>query len=195
MKNKHTKISYAIAKGFLLELLDHHDLMNDTDIKEKIERLTSSDYSQIESEFPSRIVIDKKCRVYLPDYSTQEAVMPYLAKTLFLFFLNHPQGLEFRKIHNHTKELYIIYQVVSEAKNMEAERIRNCINNLVNPTNNRIYEVCSRVRKAFLQIVTNTGQAEHYCISGQHGGIRRISIDRKLVHIENEKLKLYFMNN
>ncbi|NDV80517.1 hypothetical protein [Bacteroides sp. 51] len=195
MKNKHTKISYSIAKGFLLELLDHHDLMNDTDIKEKIERLTSQDNSLIENESPSRIVIDRKCRVYLPDYSEQEAVMPYLAKTLFLFFLNHPQGLEFRKMHKHTKELYDIYQVVSEAKNMEAERIRNSINNLVNPTNNRIYEVCSLVRKAFLQIVANAEQAEHYCISGQHGGIRRISIDRKLVHIENEKLKLYFMNN
>lgn len=195
MKNKHTKISFDIAKDVLLELLGDDNLTNDTDIKEKLEWLSSQDNNQIKSEFPSRIVIDKKCRVYLPDYSKQEVVMPYLDKTLFLFFLSHPQGLEFRKIHKHKKDLYNIYQVVSEAKNMGAERIRDCINNLVNPKNNRIYEVCSRVRKAFLKTVANVDQAEYYCISGQHGGVRRISIDRKLIQVDNEKLKSHFMNN
>lgn len=195
MKNKQTKISYSIVKGFFLELLDHYDLMNDTDVKEKLDRYTSQVNNQINYETPSRIVIDKKCRVLLPDYSAKEVVMPYLAKTLFLFFLSHPEGLEFRKMCKHKEDLYTIYQIVSEAKNTEAVRIKRSIENLVKPRNNRIYEECSHVRRAFQEIGVSAEQIEHYCISGQHGGVRRISIDRNLIEVKNEKLKSHFKNN
>ena len=140
----------------------------------------------------SRIVIDKEGRIFLPEYSSVEVKMPYLPKTVFIFFLIHEEGLEFKSMYNYVQELYEIYQIVALEKNTEAGKIRRSLENLVEPVNNRIYEICSIIRRT-LSVVVPASLMEVYCITGKRGEKHRIPIERVFVDVKNEKLREMFV--
>lgn len=187
-------ISYHTAKIILLELLENNDFSTDKDIlkilgsiiQKEINNETNNDKEEM-----SRIIIDKDGRIFLPDYSPKEVKMQYLPKTVFLFFLIHKEGIEFKSMYNYMHELYEIYQIVTLEKNMEAGKLRDSIGNLVEPVNNRIYETCSIIRRS-LSMVVPKALMEIYCITGKRGEKRRIGIDSSLIEIENTKLKEMF---
>lgn len=188
MKDKYIQISHQLAKKLLLELLDRNDFSNDMDIMRRLEKKSFKESNFAHSHSLSRITIDKGCRILLSDYSNREVIMPYLSKTVYLFFLIHPEGIEFKKLHHFHQELYSIYQEVSINRNMEADKIKYCIHNLVNLSSNRIYEICSIIRKSFCKTIA-PDLADQYCIVGKRGKVRQIQIDRNLVFVENEKIK------
>ncbi len=86
------------------------------------------------------------------------------------------------------KELYQIYQIVSEEKNIEAGKIKRSLSNLVAPGNNRIYEICSVVRRKLSEILP-TELVAQYAITGKWGGLHKIEVERSLVDIRHKKLK------
>ena len=182
-------ISYHTAKRILLELLENNDFSTDEDIlkilgsvvQKEINNETNNDKEEM-----SRIIIDKNGHIFLPDYSPMEVKMPYLPKTVFLFFLIHKEGVEFKSMYNYMYELYEIYQIVALEKNTEAGKIRRSLENLVEPVNNRIYETCSIIRRSLANVVPE------YCITGKRGEKHRIGIDSSLIEIENTKLKEMF---
>lgn len=189
--NEKVHISYNAAKRVLLELLENNDFSKDQDIIKRIHATV-----QPPDNFPtatielSKIVIDKQCRISLPDYGSEEVRMPYLPKTVFFFFLFHPEGVEFKSLYNYTQELYAIYQVVSSEKNTEADKMKCCIKNLVEPSNNRIYEACSIIRKALSRLVPKE-LLEVYCIVGKQQNRRHlVMVNRDLICIENEQLRM-----
>lgn len=187
-------ISYHTAKRLLLELLENNDFSADEDIMKVLGSVVRKDiYNETNNgkEEKSRIIIDKKGRIFLPDYSSIEVKMPYLPKTVFLFFLMHKEGIEFKSMHNYMHELYEIYQIVALEKNTEASKIRRSLENLVEPVNNRIYETCSIIRRS-LSIVVPEALMEMYCVTGKRGEKHRILIDSSLIEIENVKLKEVF---
>lgn len=187
-------ISYHTAKRLLLELLENNDFSADEDIMKVLGSVVRKDiYNETNNgkEKMSRIIIDKNGRIFLPDYSSIEVKMPYLPKTVFLFFLMHKEGIEFKSMHNYMHELYEIYQIVALEKNTEASKIRRSLENLVEPVNNRIYETCSIIRRS-LSIVVPEALMEMYCVTGKRGEKHRILIDSSLIEIENVKLKEVF---
>lgn len=187
-------ISYHTAKRLLLELLENNDFSADEDIMKVLGSVVRKDiYNETNNgkEEMSRIIIDKNGRIFLPDYSSIEVKMPYLPKTVFLFFLMHKEGIEFKSMHNYMHELYEIYQIVALEKNTEASKIRRSLENLVEPVNNRIYETCSIIRRS-LSIVVPEALMEMYCVTGKRGEKHRILIDSSLIEIENVKLKEVF---
>lgn len=187
-------ISYHTAKRLLLELLENNDFSADEDIMKVLGSVVRKDiYNETNNgkEEKSRIIIDKKGRIFLPDYSSIEVKMPYLPKTVFLFFLMHKEGIEFKSMHNYMHELYEIYQIVALEKNTEASKIRRSLENLVEPVNNRIYETCSIIRRS-LSIVVPESLMEMYCVTGKRGERHKILIDSSLIEIENVKLKEIF---
>lgn len=187
--NEKIYISYNTAKRFLLDLLENNDFSKDEDIIKVLSSVVRKESTScIAKRDLSRIIIDKNCRVFLSDYSSQEIKMPYLPKTVFFFFLFHAEGLEFKSMHKHISELYEIYQVVALDKNVEAAKIRRSIKNLVEPTNNRIYETCSIIRKA-LSVIIQSELLEQYCIVGKRGKRHQVIVNRELMCIENEKLR------
>lgn len=192
--SKKVGISYHTAKKILLELLENGDFSDD----EEVLRILSSVFhkeideaTDTKEETASRIIIDRKGRIFLPDYSSREIKMPYLPKTVFIFFLIHKEGIEFKSMYNFTHELYEIYQLVALEKNTEAGKIRRSLENLVEPVNNRIYETCSIIRRSFSMVVP-AALMDSYCITGKRGEKHQIKIERSLIKVENEKLKRLF---
>ena len=119
-------ISYHTAKRILLELLEDNDFSTDEDILKILGSVVQKETREPDGDeySLSRIIIDKEGRVFLPDYSSMEIKMPYLPKTVFIFFLIHDEGIEFKSMYNYVHELYEIYQVVALEKNTEANKIK-----------------------------------------------------------------------
>lgn len=187
-------ISYHTAKRILLELLENNDFSTDEDVLKILGSIIPPKNTNVitcEKEEMSRIVIDKNGRIFLPSYSSMEVKMPYLPKTVFIFFLIHKEGIEFKSMYNYIQELYEIYQIVALEKNTEASKIRRSLENLVEPVNNRIYETCSIIRRSFSMVIPEL-LMEFYCITGKRGEKHQIRIDSSLIEIENEKLKEMF---
>lgn len=187
-------ISYHTAKRILLELLENNDFSTDEDVLKILGSVVQKDINNEtnnDKEEMSQIIIDKNGRIFLPDYSSIEVKMPYLPKTVFLFFLIHKEGIEFKSMYNYMHELYEIYQIVALEKNTEAGKIRRSLENLVEPVNNRIYETCSIIRRS-LSMVVPEALMEMYCITGKRGEKHQISINRLLIKVENEKLREMF---
>lgn len=186
-------ISYHTAKRILLELLENNDFSTDEDILKILGSVMRKETSETNAsdEKISRMIIDREGRIFLPDYSSSEIKIQYLPKTVFIFFLIHEGGVEFKSMYNYTQELYEIYQLVALEKNIEAGSIKVSLENLVEPVNNRIYEICSIIRRNLSKVVP-VALMDVYCITGKRGGKHQILLNRLLVDIENERLKEMF---
>lgn len=187
--NEKVNISYYTAKKMLMELLANDYLLKDEEVKKLLKEMASKNDEKngcLPQSTP--IIIDTQCRLFFPMYSDKEVKMSYLPKTVYIFFLLHHSGVEFKNLDNYLKELYQIYQIVSEEKNIEAGKIKKSLNNLVEPGNNRIYEICSIVRKTLSEILP-AELVTQYAITGKWGGLHRIKAKRSLLEIRHEKLK------
>ena len=68
----------------------------------------------------SRLVITKDYRFILADYQ-QEVVLQPVHKAVYLLFLAHPEGIEFKRLGDYRKELTDYY--MQTAKMMDKEKI------------------------------------------------------------------------
>lgn len=130
----------------------------------------------------SRLRITKQLKIVLVDYD-KEVKMGPLPKTVFLFYLRHPEGVQFSYLQDHVKELRHIYGRLS--KNDDPKKMEESIASLINPFNNSISEKCAAVKTAFLKQV-NEDVSKHYYIRGVQGGKKGIALNRDLVEWECE---------
>lgn len=121
----------------------------------------------------SRVVIDKHHRILLPEFNNIEIEMSPLPQTLFLFFLQHPEGILFKRLSDYKGELKAIYIMLTNTT--EQEKIDRSIDDLVDPSNNSLNEKCSRIKEAFLKKIDER-LARYYYITGERGGLKRILI-------------------
>jgi hypothetical protein len=129
----------------------------------------------------SRLVITQDFRIFLPDYNNKEIVMAPLPKAVFLLFLNHPEGIIFKQLHDYYSELLGTYKQLT---NRVVEiGIRKSIRDLTDPTKNSINEKCSRIREAFLKEFDDRF-AHHYYVTGKYGEPKKIILPRELVKWE-----------
>lgn len=116
-------ISYYTAKEMLMELLANNKLLEDEEIKVMLKDMALQKNEEDRNSFMNTpIIIDTECRLFFPMYSDKEVKMSYLPKTVYIFFLLHHTGVEFKNLDHYLKELYQIYQIVSEEKNIEARK-------------------------------------------------------------------------
>ncbi len=155
------------------------------EIMERVEKLRKLGINDliIQSLFreevkPSRLLITKDYRLFLPDYNNKEIVMGPLPKAVFLLFLRHPEGILFKRISECRGELLILYRHCS-GRELD-EEMRQSVNKLVDPLSNSLNEKCSRIREAFLREMDDS-IASHYYITGDRATPKRIRLDRKLV--------------
>jgi len=94
----------------------------------------------------SRLVVTEDFRILLPDYNREVCLNP-VHKALYLLFLRHAEGLEFKSLVDHRNELLSIYRKI--VPNGEKEKTEETIARLVNPADNAINEKCSRIKAAF----------------------------------------------
>ena len=145
----------------------------------------------------SRLLITKDYKIILVDYNNKEVEMTPVHKAVYLLFLNHPEGIEFKKLSEYRDELLQYY--MSTAKLMDKQTITESVDMLVNPLNNSINEKCSRIKSIFLNMMDQY-TANNYIISGHtqkhfagsskiwYGRLKNIKIPRELVIREDKQL-------
>ena len=111
----------------------------------------------------SRLRITSDYRMFLVDYANREIEMTPVHKAVYLLFLNHPEGIEFKKLSDHRDELLHYYMETSRM--MDKEKIIESVNHLTDPLDNAINEKCSRIKKVFLSLMDEYS-ASYYFISG-----------------------------
>lgn len=109
----------------------------------------------------SRLVITKDYRFILEDYHQEVELQP-VHKAVYLLFLAHPEGIEFKRLAEYREELTRYY--MATAKMMDKEKIIEGVDHLVNPLDNAINEKCSRIKKVFLELMDEY-RASYYIIS------------------------------
>ena len=109
----------------------------------------------------SRLVITKDYRFILTDYQKEVELQP-VHKAVYLLFLAHPEGIEFKRLADYREELTEYY--TATAKGLDREKIIEGVEHLVNPLDNAINEKCSRIKKTFLDMMDEY-TASYYIIS------------------------------
>ena len=99
----------------------------------------------------SRLLITKDYRFLLIDYDNKEVLMNPVHKAVYLLFLHHPEGIEFKKLCDYRDELQGYY--LATARLMDKQTISDSIDMLVDPLNNSINEKCSRIKSVFLSMM------------------------------------------
>ena len=109
----------------------------------------------------SRLVITADYRFLLADYHVEVELQP-VHKAVYMLFLAHPEGIEFKRLHDYRAELLGYY--LKTARMMDREKIEESVDKLTDPLDNAINEKCSRIKKAFLDLMDEY-RASYYIIS------------------------------
>lgn len=104
--------------------------------------------------------------------------MEPINKAVYLLFLRHPEGIVFKYLPDHRKELIDIYQLIKPLG--LNERAIQTIEDVTNPCLNSINEKCARIRGAFVSQF-DEDLARQYYISGWRGEAKKIVLPRDLV--------------
>ncbi len=125
--------------------------------------------------------------LYFPELSSLKIELRPLQRALYLFYLEHPDGVPFSQLHRYEDDIFKIYSTITgkqwhevldrEQYDQARHRIRNLVDINNNPTRNRSIKYIS---EAFEQAV-GPDAAGLYCISGPTGGNRKIAVDRQYV--------------
>ena len=143
----------------------------------------------------SRLLITKDYRFILEDYNRQEVELQPVHKAVYLLFLAHPEGIEFKQLSDYREEITRYY--MATAKLMDKDKIIEGVDHLVNPLDNAINEKCSRIKKVFLDMMDEY-TASYYIISShtqRHvAGSSRIWYQRLKVITLPRELVIYEQN-
>ena len=136
----------------------------------------------------SKIEITADYKLLLSDYGKEVKMTP-LQKTLYIFYLRHPEGVAFKMLSAYYDELLAIYKVLSNREDLQKQQ--HSIRRLVDATDNAINEKCSRIKESFLKVVDDfiaqnyylCLKKENYQDEGVHctNLLKRITLPRELV--------------
>jgi len=140
----------------------------------------------------SRLLITTDFCFILPDYNKEVMLTP-LQKALYILFLNHIEGIEFKCLIDHREELLRLYRMI--APMVEKEKAEEAVDRLTDPTDNAINEKCSKIKAAFggmmdsytLSYYMISGHATRMFSSSQRVWFKRlkvITLPRELVTME-----------
>ena len=143
----------------------------------------------------SRLLITKNFRFILLDYANKEIELQPVHKAVYLLFLAHPEGIEFKRLSEYRDELLRYYMATSKV--MDKEKVIEAVEHLTNPLDNAINEKCSRIKKVFLDLMDEY-TASYYIISSHtqkhiagssriwYERLKVITLPRELVEDKNK---------
>ena len=146
-----------------------------------------------------RLIIKRDGRILLEENNTDsgdrvEVQLSPVHRAVYLLFLRHEEGIEFKRLSEYRDELLSIYSHLFPEG--DKDRMRETVERLTNPLDNAINEKCSRIKSAFTSLMDDYS-ASYYIISSQSERIdptsprrwfRRlkvITLPRNLVVYEN----------
>ena len=110
----------------------------------------------------SPLKISSDYRFILTNHNTEIELSP-VHKAVYLLFLNHPEGIEFKRLTDYKKELLYLYKETTNISDLS--KIEESVEHLINPFDNAINEKCSRIKKAFSDTMDEYS-ATYYIING-----------------------------
>lgn len=129
----------------------------------------------------SRLLITEDYKLFLKDYNMKLITMTPLEKSIFILYLNHPEGIPFKCLIDFHDELLSIYRNLTNRA--DVDKAMESIRDLTNPLSNSINEKVSRIRAAFLTCLTQE-IAKNYYIVGKKGCPKKITLDRNLIEYQ-----------
>jgi len=133
----------------------------------------------------SRIIVDARYRIFLPGFADMEVKMTPLVRTVYIFFLKHPQGIAIKSMSSYFNEMLSIYKHITPYG--DEDQIVDSIRLLCDPTDNSINEKCSRIKLIFKTMFTKEIASEYY-VSGGRG-------EDKYIRIAQLKGMVTFLSN
>lgn len=109
------------------------------------------------------LIITKDFRFFIGN-ETREVQMSPIHKSVYLLFLHHPEGIEFKRLSEYRQELMDTYLKVSNR--LDVDKMEETIDRLTNPLDNAINEKCSRIKAAFYELLDEYA-ASYYIISSR----------------------------
>lgn len=125
------------------------------------------------------LIITGRYRIFLGSLDGPEIRMRPMAKALFLLLLRHPEGIALKNIDEYGHELSQYYRVVSNSSS--SKRIEESLERLLDLESREVNVSVARIRKAFGNLIDNDSICS-YLPTGEYGGIKRITLDRRYVH-------------
>ena len=92
---------------------------------------------------PEVLRITGRYRIFLPERGGEELRLRPLVKTVFIFFLKHPEGIAAKGIGAFRSELLSIYSRITGRE--DAEAVAATVDRLVDVMENSFHENCSRL--------------------------------------------------
>ncbi len=141
----------------------------------------------------SPLVITSDYRFLLPTYK-KEVVLPPIHKALYILFLNHPEGIEYKRLVEYKEELTGLYRSIGTRINDQV--IAKSIDRLVSPLDNSVNEKAARIKSTFAMCMDEY-QLSYYVISShtvRHiEGSSRIWFERKKsISLPRQLIKMEF---
>ena len=131
----------------------------------------------------SKLVIDSKHRIFLPDFGNIEIKLRPLEKALYRLYLDHPEGIGLSFLCDYREELNNIYKEISSIGDLEEMKAR--IDDIVNVTKSSAVEKISKIKAAFVKAIGEE-LAKNYYIQGGNGEVKKVLLDRELyIRMEN----------
>ncbi len=164
---------------------DINELQRRNGINILIELLNGEQLSKLQRQLrtePSRLVVDDKFRILLPEYDI-EVKMPTLSKVIYLLFLRHEEGIRLKELSDYKDELRQIYLTISQRTNLAS--LNSSIDDLTDVESGSANQKISRIGAALRENLA-TELAKPYMITGEKGERRHITLNRKYVSLPTE---------
>ena len=109
----------------------------------------------------SPLHITSDYRFFLTSINKEVELSP-VHKAVYLLFLNHPEGIEFKRLGYYKQELLYLYKETSRW--VDITKVNESVGHIIDPADNAINEKCSRIKKVFYQLMDEYS-ASYYIIS------------------------------
>lgn len=127
---------------------------------------------------PSPLVVDGRGHVVLPEYGDMQIRLNPMEKTLYHFFLAHPDGILADELVGHRRELMALYRKASVFD--EWELAENAIDALLSEDKKTFYTNVSRIKSRFTSRLGDR-IARNYIIRKDERGVYSIPLPRSMV--------------
>ncbi len=117
-------------------------------------------------------------RIFFTDFGDLELRLNPKEKTIYLFYLRHPEGVPLVLLQDYRDEIGMLYRRYTNQS--EPSEIAQSIDRMLDPRDNDINVILSRIKKK-LKNTVGESLLPYYQIEGEHGGAKRITLDREFV--------------
>ena len=128
-----------------------------------------------DAKLPEMKIEGRTKKIIFPELDNLEIRLTPLEKTVYLFFRNHPEGVELNSVFEYQNEIETIYSSLSNADNSDI--IKSRVKDLVDPLSNSLNEKISKIKNKF---ETGLGEeiAKSFVIGGERGEKRGVGVSK-----------------